>query len=90
MVAERDHLTAQADALRVFDAARQEGAGPDLWIAPGTHAFDAPGHDGFPSPMQYDAELAETCLDRFLEFLARTLEAPVTDVPIRSGAPTAV
>ncbi len=57
----------------MFEAARQDGAGPDLWIAPGTHAFDAPGHDGFPSPMRYDPELAEGCQGRFLAFLHRTL-----------------
>ena len=73
VVAEKDHLTGQADALRVFEAARQRGAGPDLWIAPGTHAFDAPGHEGFPSPMRYDPELAEGCQGRFLAFLHRTL-----------------
>jgi dienelactone hydrolase len=76
VVAERDHITGQADALRIFDAARQVGAETHLWIAPGTHAFDAPGHDGFPSPMRYDPELAEGCLDRFLGFLHRTLESP--------------
>ena len=74
VVAEKDHLTGQADALRVFDAARQAGAEAHLWIAPGTHAFDAPGHEGFPSPMRYDPELAEGCQDRFLAFLHRTLE----------------
>ncbi len=46
-----------------------------MWIAPGTHAFDAPGHDGFPSPMRYDPELAEGCQGRFLSFLHRTLVA---------------
>ncbi len=76
VVAEKDHLTGQADALRVFDAARQSGAEPHLWIAPGTHGFDAPGHEGFPSPMRYDAELAEGCQGRFLSFLHRTLDAP--------------
>jgi dienelactone hydrolase len=74
VVAEKDHLTGQADALRVFDAARQAGADAHLWIAPGTHGFDAPGHEGFPSPMRYDPELAEGCQGRFLSFLHRTLE----------------
>jgi dienelactone hydrolase len=76
VVAEKDHLTAQADALRIFDAPRQHHANVDVWIAPGTHAFDAPGHEGFPSPMRYDPELAEGCLDRFLGFLGRTLDPP--------------
>jgi len=76
VVAEKDHLTGQADALRVFDAARLAGAEAHLWIAPGTHAFDAPGHEGFPSPMRYDPELAEGCQGRFLSFLHRTLDAP--------------
>ncbi len=80
VVAEKDHLTGQADALRVFDAAQQAGAETTVWIAPGTHAFDAPGHDGFPSPMRYDPELAEGCLDRFLGFLHRTLDAPSSAV----------
>ena len=76
VVAERDHLTGQADALRVFDAPRQEGAKTHLWIAPGTHAFDAPGHDGFPSPMRYDPELAAGAQARFVAFLRDTLDAP--------------
>ena len=76
VVAEKDHLTGQDAALRVFDAARQSGCRQDLWIAPGTHAFDAPGHEGFPSPMRYDPDLAEGCQDRFLGFLKRTLEGP--------------
>ncbi len=76
VVAEKDHLTAQADALRIFDAPRQLHHGVDVWIAPGTHAFDAPGHEGFPSPMRYDPELAEGCLERFLGFLRRTLDMP--------------
>ena len=76
VVAEKDHLTGQADALRVFDAAKQEGADTHLWIAPGTHAFDAPGHEGFPSPMRYDPELADTARNRFIAFLHRTLAEP--------------
>ena len=77
VVAEKDHLTAQADALRIFDAPRQHRPDVNVWIAPGTHAFDAPGHEGFPSPMRYDPELAEGCLDRFLGFLRRTLDGPM-------------
>jgi dienelactone hydrolase len=76
VVAEKDHLTAQSDALRIFDAPRRQGADVQLWIAPGTHAFDAPGHEGFPSPMRYDAELAGEMLDRFTGFLDRTLDGP--------------
>ena len=76
VVAEKDHLTPQADALRVFDAAKQQDADVQVWIAPGTHAFDAPGHEGFPSPMRYDAELAGEMLQRFNAFLRRTLDAP--------------
>ncbi len=75
VVAEKDHLTGQADALRIFHAVRQSGAELHLWIAPGTHAFDAPGHEGFPSPMRYDPELAEGCQGRFLAFLHRTLDS---------------
>lgn len=86
VVAERDHLTGQADAMRVFDACRQAGAAPHLWIAPGTHAFDAPGHEGFPSPMRYDPELAEGCLERFLGFLHRTLDPPGAVVAAGAGA----
>jgi len=91
VVAERDHLTAQSDAFRVFDAAKPEGAQTNLWLAPGTHAFDAPGHDGFPSPMRYDPELAEGCLGRFLGFLRRTLDEPPAGVPLSStgGEPAA-
>jgi len=91
VVAERDHLTAQSDAFRVFDAAKLEGARTNLWLAPGTHAFDAPGHDGFPSPMRYDPELAEGCLGRFLSFLRRTLDEPAAGVPLSSadGEPAA-
>jgi dienelactone hydrolase len=81
VVAERDHLTGQADALRVFEAA---GDAAQLWIAPGTHAFDAPGHDGFPSPMRYDPELAEGLRGRFTGFLHTTLGRPA-DVYARGG-----
>ena len=73
VVAEKDHLTAQADALRIFDAPRRHDTDVQLWIAPGTHAFDAPGHDGFPSPMRYDPDLAGETLQRFTGFLDRTL-----------------
>ena len=76
VVAEQDHITGQADALRIFDAPKQAGAETHVWIAPGTHAFDAPGHEGFPSPMRYDPELAAGALDRFLGFLQRTLDEP--------------
>ena len=89
VVAEKDHLTGQADALRIFDAARQSGARPHMWIAPGTHAFDAPGHDGFPSPMRYDPELAEGCQGRFLSFLHRTLVASPVMADV-VGAPRAM
>jgi len=85
VVAEKDHLTGQADALRVFDAARQIGSQTHLWIAPGTHAFDAPGHEGFPSPMRYDPELAEGCLDRYLGFLNRTLDIPAPPFSMSRG-----
>lgn len=85
VVAEKDHLTGQADALRVFDAARTIGSDTHLWIAPGTHAFDAPGHEGFPSPMRYDAELAGACQDRFLGFLGRTLAGSVAFTMTRGG-----
>ena len=85
VVAEKDHLTGQADALRIFDSARQEGADVHLWIAPGTHAFDAPGHEGFPSPMRYDPELAEGCLGRYVGFLHRTLDAPTVRVMQPAG-----
>ena len=85
VVAERDHLTAQADALRVFDAPRHRGADVDVWIAPGTHAFDAPGHEGFPSPMRYDAELAGEMLQRFNSFLHRTLDRPAARVMQSAG-----
>ncbi len=87
VVAEKDHLTAQADALRIFDAPRQHRPDVNVWIAPGTHAFDAPGHEGFPSPMRYDPELAEGCLDRYLGFLHRTLEGPVGSISL-SKAPS--
>ena len=85
VVAEKDHLTAQADALRIFDAPKQLHPDVDVWIAPGTHAFDAPGHEGFPSPMRYDPELAEGCLDRFLGFLRRTLEPPSMGFLLRAS-----
>lgn len=75
VVAEKDHLTAQSDALRIFDAPRRRDGDVQLWIAPGTHAFDAPGHDGFPSPMRYDPELADETQTRFTGFLDRTLNA---------------
>lgn len=85
VVAERDHITGQADALRVFDAPRQNAADVQLWIAPGTHAFDAPGHEGFPSPMRYDPDLASGCQDRFVGFLRRTLGEPAARSAIRAG-----
>jgi dienelactone hydrolase len=89
VVAERDHLTGQADALRVFDAARLEGATTHLWIAPGTHAFDAPGHEGFPSPMRYDPELAAGVRERFTAFLHGTL-AGVDGLAIPAGGEEAL
>jgi dienelactone hydrolase len=73
IVCERDHITAQADAVRVFDASKHSETIMQLWIAAGTHAFDAPGHEGFPSPMRYDPTLAGEALDRFEHFLRRTL-----------------
>ena len=73
IVCEKDHITGQADALRVLEAARQSEAKVQLWIAPGTHAFDSPGHDGFPSPMRYDPDLASESMRRFERFIDRTL-----------------
>jgi dienelactone hydrolase len=85
VVAEKDHLTGQADALRVFEAPRQEGAPTQLWIAPGTHAFDAPGHEGFPSPMRYDPDLAASVQERFAAFLHDTLDEPSGAVMAAGG-----
>ena len=76
VVAEKDHLTGQADALRIFDAPRHLECDVQLWIAPGTHAFDAPGHEGFPSPMLYDPDLASETEQRFITFLRRTIGDP--------------
>ena len=73
IVCEKDHITGQADALRVLEAPRQGGAKVQLWMAPGTHAFDSPGHEGFPSPMRYDPDLASESLRRFERFIDRTL-----------------
>ena len=79
IVCERDHITGQADALRVFDASKHSETSIQLWIAAGTHAFDAPGHEGFPSPMRYDSDLAGESLDRFEHFIRRTLGGPGAD-----------
>jgi dienelactone hydrolase len=73
IVCEKDHITGQADALRVLEATRGCDTRMHLWLAPGTHAFDAPGHDGFPSPMRYDPVLAGECVRRFETFIDRTL-----------------
>lgn len=73
IVCERDHITAQADAVRIFEAPKHSEAAVQLWFAAGSHAFDAPGHEGFPSPMRYDPTLAGEALDRFEHFLRRTL-----------------
>lgn len=83
IVCEKDHITNQADALRVMDAPRHCGTRMHLWIAPGTHAFDAPGHEGFPSPMRYDPTLASECVRRFESFIDRTLSAPIDEAVLR-------
>jgi dienelactone hydrolase len=75
IVCEKDHITGQADSLRIFDAPRNCETTVHMWVAPGTHAFDAPGHEGFPSPMRYDPDLAEECVGRFRTFIRRTLDA---------------
>lgn len=90
VVCEKDHITGQADALRIFEAPRNCETTVHMWMAPGTHAFDAPGHEGFPSPMRYDPDLAGECVGRYRAFIRRTLDPVFTGLtavnPLRAAA----
>ena len=74
VICARDHVTSQADAEKLYGAARRAGTPLEIWRVAGTHAFDEPGTGGV---MRYDKALAEEAHDRFRKLLVDSLgDAP--------------
>ena len=70
VIARDDHLTTVSNARTLHQRIERGGAPVEVWVAPGTHAFDEPTGLG---PMRHDADLTRESVHRFTHFLARTL-----------------
>lgn len=68
----RDHLGSIRTHMLAYASAVAAGADVEIWSPDATHAFDEPGIKAR-LPIAYDETLSLTALERFGEFLGRTL-----------------
>ncbi len=74
VIALLDHVTAAADADRIYQPAIKAGADVEIWRVQGTHAFDE--EHASVGVMRYDKALTQQAMEKFQGFLDKTLAEP--------------
>ena len=74
IIALKDHITAAADADRIYQPAIKAGADIEIWRVDGTHAFDE--EHASMGVMHYDKALTQQAMEKFQGFLDKSLGEP--------------